>query len=349
MDAADALDIHGLVEDPERWEAMIRAEIDRGRTDPAARLVIESIYCEEDRAASFERFARSAELARLLGLLRRLGTPLDARICEIGGGGGWLAWALHRAGYRRLEMLEPNGHFISGTGYLRTRPDAADIRIWNDLDAFYADPGRYDLVLTHNCVHHFRDVSGVAAAIRKKLVPGAPWLMVREYYADTAAELYRLLQDHPYCQRYGVYEMAHPASHYVEAIELAGFTLEWVVPAGYANGVLDGRGFEEGGPRNRLGSWAFDRLLAAAPWTTARLYGAELFANRYLGRRLRRFTRPQAVAFRRREIPENVPVPEWHREVIAERLAAADRGEGSRRPWDQVRKDLLAKLRETRG
>jgi hypothetical protein len=36
--------------------------------------------------------------------------------------------------------------------------------------------------------------------------------------------------------------------------------------------------------------------------------------------------------------PEDVPMPEWHREVIAERVAAA--GEGSARPWDAVRKDL---------
>jgi putative addiction module component (TIGR02574 family) len=47
--------------------------------------------------------------------------------------------------------------------------------------------------------------------------------------------------------------------------------------------------------------------------------------------------------------PEDVPAPEWHRDVIAERLAVVDRGEGSARPWDAVRKDLLAKLRDTSG
>ena len=40
------------------------------------------------------------------------------------------------------------------------------------------------------------------------------------------------------------------------------------------------------------------------------------------------------------------PVPDWHHEVLAERLAAAERGEGSSHPWDEVRKDFLAKLRE---
>jgi putative addiction module component (TIGR02574 family) len=46
--------------------------------------------------------------------------------------------------------------------------------------------------------------------------------------------------------------------------------------------------------------------------------------------------------------PEDVPIPEWHREVLAERLAAVSRGEGSARPWEAVRGDLLAKLRDVR-
>jgi putative addiction module component (TIGR02574 family) len=46
--------------------------------------------------------------------------------------------------------------------------------------------------------------------------------------------------------------------------------------------------------------------------------------------------------------PEDVPVPQWHREVIAERLAAHERGEGSARPWDAVREDLRAELGDVR-
>ena len=46
--------------------------------------------------------------------------------------------------------------------------------------------------------------------------------------------------------------------------------------------------------------------------------------------------------------PEDVPVPKWHHEVIAERLDAAERGEGSARSWDAVRQELLAKLRDVR-
>lgn len=302
MDAAEQLKIHALVEDPERWEAMIRREIELSRTDPAARAVIESIYCEEDREAAFERFRSSLELTRIIKLLEVSGVRRDARICEIGGGGGWLGWALHHAGYRHLEMLEPNAGFITGTGYLRTRPDARDIRIWNDLDAWYGDPGLFDVILTHNCCHHFRGLSFVAAAIRQKVAPGGRWVMLREWFADSPEELYRQLTHHPYSQKYGVFEFPYPASHYVESLEIAGFTLEAVIPARYANGVLDSYVQREGGVLNRAGTRAVDAVLAKAPALTAGVYRSELFANRYLGRKLRYFTRPQGLVFSRREV-----------------------------------------------
>lgn len=38
--------------------------------------------------------------------------------------------------------------------------------------------------------------------------------------------------------------------------------------------------------------------------------------------------------------PERVPVPNWHRRVIQERLEA----NSPRRPWDEVRRDLEEKL-----
>lgn len=302
METADELKIHSLAENPERWEAMIRREIELARTDPAARRVIESIYCDEDRAVAFDRFRRSPELAQIVGLLERFHVGREARICEVGGGGGWLGWAIHQSGYRRLEMFEPNGCFISGTGYLRTRSDARDIRIWNDLDAWYGDPAKYDAVLTHNCVHHFRSIGFVAAAIRQKVEPGGLWFMFQEWFADSAEEVFGLLARHPYSQKYGVYEFPYPASHYVESLELSGFELAAVVPAKYANAMADGPSIRTGGALNRAATVVLDGLLGSAPQVTTRLYRAELFANRYLGRRLRHFTRPVALVFRRRDL-----------------------------------------------
>lgn len=301
-DASDGLDLFNLVEDPARWEAAIVAEQERARRDPEAARILASIYCEEDRETAFARFRDSFELDVLDGLLRRVGVGPSRSICEIGGGPGWLGWGLRGRGFTSIEMLEPNGHHNTGTGYLRTRQDARDITIWNDLGAWYADDRRYDAVITHNCAHHFKNLSHVAACIRKKIAPGGAWLMVRESYADSAAELYYLLRSHPYCQRYKLFEFSMPAAHYIEALEIAGFRLSAVVPAGYANDTLALYVEGPGGLRNRLATRLIDAALAAAPRTTAMLYRAERLASLLAGPRFRRFTRPQAVLFHRVEV-----------------------------------------------
>ena len=301
-DLGDRLNLHLLIESPARWEAMIRSEIERGRTDPEARAIVESIYCDQDRDRAFTRFRSGLEFARIRQLLEEFGASRERRICEIGGGGGWLGWALHCEGYR-VEMLEPNSEFITGTGYLRTRSDAQGIRIWNDTQAWYADPTRFDAILTHNCCHHFQGLVFAAASIRRKVRPGGRWFMLREAYADTPQELFRELAGHPYSQKYGVYECYYPAAYYIEALELAGFELEAIIPARYANGVLVAdQPSADVSWKNRLATAGIDWMLREVPDITARLYRAEQFANRHLGRALRYFTRPQAMIFKRREV-----------------------------------------------
>jgi putative addiction module component (TIGR02574 family) len=48
------------------------------------------------------------------------------------------------------------------------------------------------------------------------------------------------------------------------------------------------------------------------------------------------------------EHPEEVPLPDWHRQVIAERLAAYRRREATAPPWTDVREELLARLQTVR-
>jgi putative addiction module component (TIGR02574 family) len=43
--------------------------------------------------------------------------------------------------------------------------------------------------------------------------------------------------------------------------------------------------------------------------------------------------------------PEEVPVEDGHRELVAKRLAAHRAGEGGARPWAEVRQELLSRLR----
>ena len=43
--------------------------------------------------------------------------------------------------------------------------------------------------------------------------------------------------------------------------------------------------------------------------------------------------------------PETVPVPEWHLELIEQRLRRNQAGVG--RPWTEIRDELLARLRRS--
>ncbi len=43
---------------------------------------------------------------------------------------------------------------------------------------------------------------------------------------------------------------------------------------------------------------------------------------------------------------EQVPIPEWHRRIIQERLAAYNASPGSGRSWGEVRTDIERKLRD---
>jgi putative addiction module component (TIGR02574 family) len=46
--------------------------------------------------------------------------------------------------------------------------------------------------------------------------------------------------------------------------------------------------------------------------------------------------------------PERVPVPDWHREVIRERLAAHRASPGDAASWDDVRADVEQAVRKRR-
>jgi hypothetical protein len=230
-----------------------------------------------------------------------LGVDGGARVCEVGGGSGFLSWALHTSGFAHVDLVEPSEAFVTGTGYLRTRADARGIRVWNDLGAFHADPGRYDLLLTRNCVHHFQNIAFAAACLRGKLVPGGRWLMVREWYAETPRQVYAALREHPYALRYGLFEFPYSVRHYVSCVTAVGFTLGAVVPGRYGGGALETYAATEGGTLARAWTVLADAVLRAAPRLTVAAYLAELPLRR-LPPRLRFFTRPAALLFRRAEV-----------------------------------------------
>ena len=46
--------------------------------------------------------------------------------------------------------------------------------------------------------------------------------------------------------------------------------------------------------------------------------------------------------------PEELRSPEWHLEIVEQRLAAMERNGDLGRSWDEVREDLLTRLRAVR-
>ena len=284
-----------LEENPERHEAIIAAQQDDPA--PAIQKLLHSIYLEKDRAGAFKRFHDGLEFRTIRKLLDRFGVRKDARILEIGGGAGFLAWALSAAGYSDVSLLEPNGQYTTGTGYLRSRTDAGAIRIHNDLKTWHAGPDRYDVVITKNCIHHFLNMAQAAASIRQKLTPAARWFAFREQFADTPQELYGLFATHPYSQAHGLYEWSYPASHYVEAIEIAGFGLQAAVPSGYANNTLGTYQEYPGGPEIQHLTAQIDDLLTKNPQGTVTAFWEEVLRNRFQNGTARFFTRPQLMVF----------------------------------------------------
>jgi putative addiction module component (TIGR02574 family) len=46
--------------------------------------------------------------------------------------------------------------------------------------------------------------------------------------------------------------------------------------------------------------------------------------------------------------PEAVPVPDWHRQVLDDRLNSYKANPSEGKPWDEVRQEVLAKLQQRR-
>ncbi|MDX2142282.1 MAG: hypothetical protein SFV19_02905 [Rhodospirillaceae bacterium] len=291
------LNVHALVEDPNVNERMMVEQQALAAADPAVRRLLESIYLEPDRATSFDRFLKSYELQTILKLLDLFGVNKAQPLCEIGGGPGFLSWALSRSDFTSVHLMEPNGLFNTGTGYLLSRTDAAGVKVHNDLNAWHAGPERYDVVVTKNCIHHFKNIAQAAATIRQKMPAHGLWFAFREWFAETPQELYTQLAQHPYCQRYGVYEWPYPAWHYVEAIEIAGFTLKAIVPSGYANNTLADYKEDLGPPDVQSLTAQIDDILRRNPQSTVESFWQEVLRNRFQQGNTRFFSRPQLMVF----------------------------------------------------
>lgn len=307
----DKLELFGLEEDPRMCESLIEKEHLRAERDPLAQQLLESCYWEADREQAFQRYLKSRDFSATLELLRLFNIPADQPLVEIGGGSGFLSWALAQHDFQSVCLLEPNSHRTTGTGYLRSRQDATGVTIENSLGAWYASPDRFQTVITRNCVHHFKNIAWIAACIRQKVAPGGYWVMIREPFVDTSRDLYRFMHTHPYSQRYGIFEFAFPPSHFVDALELAGFQLRAIVPEGYSNNCLSLYSEEVGSRRNAVFTRVVRWALRHFPQATTACYRVQSMINRLVPGQSY-FARPQVMLFQRKEVGE-MPVSDiWY-------------------------------------
>ena len=106
-------------ETPTLKEETIVKELNLANNDPNIKQVLETIYLEDDRISSFERFWNSNEFkVKFQEILRHSKNNYNLKICEVGAGPGFLSVALAKAGFLNVSMLEPNQEWITGTGFI---------------------------------------------------------------------------------------------------------------------------------------------------------------------------------------------------------------------------------------
>jgi len=294
----DNINVSSLEENAKKFEEVILAQQNQYDSDSQVKTLLDSIFLEKDRERAFARFLNTKEFSTIKKLLLLFNVNIDKTICEIGGGPGFLTWALQKSAYKNVDLFEPNTFFNTGTGYLRTCKDVAP-KIYDNLGEWHKSATVYDAIITKNCIHHFQNISMVAASIRQKMQNNGLWFAFREWFADTPKELYSLLSDHPYCQPYGLYEWPYPASHYVEAIEIAGFELLAVVPADYANNCLATFSEEKCPPALQVFTGEIDKALQKQPKQTVDNFWKEVIDNKFNAGKHRLYTRPQLLLFRK--------------------------------------------------
>jgi hypothetical protein len=262
--------IRALREEPRAKASAMAQEHELAAHDATVRDFLETFYLEADRERSFDRFLRSPLPGDAIAAIQHFfGDRRDIAICEIGGGNGFLTAALYREGYVDIDVVEPDASQVTGTGYLRSLSEFSPIGVFNDLEAWYNAPKRYDLILSNACIHHFDNPAVVATQVRMKANENARWLALTEYFAVDFEDALSQLYNHRHAMLYGLYEWAYSARLYSEMLRSAGFALTEIAPLV---------------PYHRRGPWAFFWSAACdlglSPW----MYGSALM----LARRFRR-------------------------------------------------------------
>ncbi len=298
-DSVDLLDLINLEDDWARFAEIIRKDHLRAKSDSEFAYFLETLYLEEDRVKSFDRFLKSYELKYSIEVLRAMNVENDAAICEVGGGNGAFSWGLMKKGFNNLHLFEPNGDFITGTGYLKSREDSQSLKVYNDLHAWHDDSLLYETIISKACIHHFGNISMVAGSIRQKMKMGGLWFAFREWFADSPSELANLMTNHPYCQQYKLYEWPSPASIYVESFEMVGLELIAIVPEGYADNSIATHHEIEPSEVAKSFTEEINDTLRNNPEETVNKFWKEYFSSKTGSSFDEKYSKPQVMIFRK--------------------------------------------------
>ncbi|MCT0199210.1 class I SAM-dependent methyltransferase [Synechococcus sp. CS-1325] len=295
-DDLDCFQMNGY-EDPGEWEAAMKRAFIEARSDAEVAQLLRTHYLEENVAASFVAYRESGVPEAVDGLLKRLGLSLQTPVADIGCGRGHAAHAMARLGYEKLTAMDPNDEWYTGTGFLRSLDDH-NIRIVNHVDEWGKLGGSFGAIISSGTVHHWHHIPQIAIDTRRAMQPGGYWLMIAEYFANSARDLVDGLNSHPTATRYGSFEWAYPASAYVDLIQASGFLLVGVIPLHY-RGALFYSGCELPFD-DKLDQWVDANL--TLPGGTVEEFWSEVDAWRRGIGVARNYTVPQVLIFKRVQI-----------------------------------------------
>jgi SAM-dependent methyltransferase len=227
-DEIDALHVQDSFENPEIWEKTLRRVFLDAQSDPELAKCLRDNHLVENREEAFASFDGSGIPQAITRFASRFGICQDSVVCDLGCGPGQMTYALRKMGFRHVTAMDPNGEWLTGTGYLKSLD--LGVEIVNDLAEWRQTYHRFDAIFSQATIHHWQHIPLVAIDARRALKPGGYWFASREAYANYPAEFMRSLVNHMIASRYGSYEWSYPASAYVDLIQSVGFELVAVAP-----------------------------------------------------------------------------------------------------------------------
>ena len=197
------------------------------RSQPDKRELVVASYYDDPLTEAARRYAASDEWN---AIRRYLPPPSGSRALDVGAGRGIASSALARIGFQ-VTALEPDTSELVGAEAIRSLAREEHLSI-DVVEAFSEDlpfaDGQFDLIFCRAVLHHTRNLQAACREFHRVLKPRGVFIAVREHVLSHPGDLEVFLNSHPLHALCGG-ENAFVLKHYVDAIEKAGFELDWVL------------------------------------------------------------------------------------------------------------------------